>query len=195
MNKIIAVDMDDVLCETIDAFLEDYNYNIKWKKITREDVTDHEFENIKEYDLSFEERYQHDLNFFERNNTIEIIKPVKWAKEKLLDLKSKWYKLYVVTWRPEIIRKQTEDWINYYYPDIFDEIFLANLDESNDTPKSQFCLDIWAEVMVEDNLIFAREVAEKWIKAYLLDKPWNQNYDKNIDKGIFKVKDWSEIEM
>jgi len=29
MNKIIAVDMDDVLSETIDAFLEEYNYNIK----------------------------------------------------------------------------------------------------------------------------------------------------------------------
>ncbi len=195
MNKIIAVDMDDVLSETIDVFLEDYNYNIKWKKITREDVTDHEFENIKEYDLSFEERYKHDLDFFLKNNTIELIKQVKWAIEKLLEWKNKWYKLYVVTWRPEIIRKQTEDWINHYYPDIFDEIFLANLDESNDTPKSQFCLDIWAGIMIEDNLIFAREVAEKWIKVYLLEKPWNKEYDKNIDKGIVKVKNRSEIEI
>ncbi len=195
MNKVIAVDMDDVLSETIDAFLESYNHNIKWKKITRNDVTDHEFENIKEYDLSFEERYQHDLDFFLNKDTIAILKPVKWAKEKLLEWKNKWYKLYIVTWRPEIIRNQTEEWLSHYYPDIFDEIFLANLDDSNDTPKSLFCINIWAEVMIEDNLIFAREVAEKWIKVYLLDNPWNSEYDENLDKGIVKVESWTEIEI
>lgn len=195
MNKIIALDMDDVLCETIDAFLKEYNYNIKWKKISREDVTDHEFENIRKYDLSFEERYQHDLDFFQKNDTINLVKPVVWAKEKILEWKKKWYKLYIITWRPEIIRKQTESWINHYYPNIFEEIFLANLDESNATPKSLFCENIWAEVMVEDNLMFAREVAKKWIKVYLLDNPWNREYDEDLDKGIVKVESWTEIEI
>lgn len=195
MNKIIAVDMDDVLSETVDAFLKDYNYNIHWKKITRDDVLDHEFENIKWYDLTFEERYQHDLWFFIKKDTLKILKPVKWAKQTLKKFKKKWYKLYIVTWRPEEIKDQSKEWIDFYYPDLFDKIYFANLDISDKTPKSQFCKNIWAEIMIEDNLDFAKEVAGKWIKVYLLDKPWNRDYDKKKHKWIIKVKKWSEIDV
>ena len=87
MKKPIAIDCDDVLAETIDALLEYYNYNINGKSITRNDVIAHEFDNIKAYNYSFEERYKKDLDFFLNHDALYKIKPVIGSKEKLLKFK------------------------------------------------------------------------------------------------------------
>lgn len=195
MDKIIAIDCDDVLSETIDALLEHYDYNIKGKTITRDLVTAHEFDNIEEYSYSFEERYEKDLDFFLNHDALNKIKPVKWAKEKLLEFKEKWYKMYVVTWRPEELRQHTNDWIDMHYPNFFEDIFFLNLDKPTGTPKSEICMKINAKFLVDDDLRFSKDVAKNWIKVYLMDKPWNQDYKENIDKWIVKIKDWNEINI
>ena len=41
--------------------------------------------------------------------------------------------------------------------------------------------------MVEDNLDYAIDLANAGIKTYLLDKPWNQKYVKNVYPNINKV--------
>jgi len=49
--------------------------------------------------------------------------------------------------------------------------------------------------MIEDNLDYAIEMANAGIKMYLLDKPWNQRFDPEVNKGITKVSSWSELEL
>ncbi|MEI6672644.1 MAG: hypothetical protein WCL02_04905 [bacterium] len=41
--------------------------------------------------------------------------------------------------------------------------------------------------MVEDNLDYAIDLANAGVKTYLLDKPWNQKYEKGIYPDIIKV--------
>jgi hypothetical protein len=133
------------------------------------------------------------MDFFLHKDALHKIKPLEWAKEKILKFKERWYKVYVVTWRWDNLKEHTIAWLDLNYHNIFDDVYFTNSDMPNFIPKSKFCKDLWAEFMVEDNLEFARDVASKWIKVYLLDKPWNQKYDKTIDKWIIKIKDWSEI--
>lgn len=195
MQKVITIDCDDVLSETIDALLKYYNYNIYWKKIYREDVASHDFEKIKKYHYSFDERYYKDIDFFLHKDSLHLIKPLIWAKEKLLEFKEKWYKLYVITWRPDELKKHTLDRIDLNYHNLIEDVYFANADKDSAIPKSKFCEDLWSEFMVEDDLRFARDIASKWIKVYLLDKPWNQDYDeKDKDMGIVKIQSWDEIE-
>lgn len=49
--------------------------------------------------------------------------------------------------------------------------------------------------MIEDNLEYAMELANAGIKVYLLDRPWNQDYDPQIHKNIIKVKGWKDIDL
>ena len=41
--------------------------------------------------------------------------------------------------------------------------------------------------MVEDNLEYAIDLAIAGIQTYLLDKPWNQKYEKGTYPNIIKV--------
>ena len=193
MKKPIAIDCDDVLAETIDALLEYYNYNINGKSITRNDVIAHEFDNIKAYNYSFEERYKKDLDFFLNHDALYKIKPVIGSKEKLLKFKEMWHRLYMVTGRPDELKQHTYDWVEMHYPNLFEDIYFLNLDKVDGIPKSEICLKLDVEFLVDDDIRFARDVAEKWIKVYLLDKPWNREYNESIDKWIVKIKNWNEI--
>ena len=47
--------------------------------------------------------------------------------------------------------------------------------------------------MIEDNPDYALELAENWIKTYLLEKPWNKHVKKH--KNIILVKSWDEINL
>lgn len=50
-NKIIAVDLDEVLSETIDQVLEVNNYQVNGMKITKEDVSSYYFHEIERLNL------------------------------------------------------------------------------------------------------------------------------------------------
>ncbi len=193
MNKIITVDCDDVLSETVDALLKYYDYSIKWVSIKRKDVTFHEFDKIRKYHYSFDERIHKDMDFFVHKDSLHLIKPLNWALAKLNEFKSKWYDICVITGRPDELRDHTLNRLKLNYKNIFKNVYFTNADKANAVLKSKFCVQLWSEFMVEDDLRFARDIASKWIKVYLLDKPWNQDYDKNIDKWVVKIKNWSEI--
>jgi len=195
MKRPIAIDCDDVLAETVDALLEYYNYNIHWKPIRRNDMVAHEFNNIKKYHYSFEERYQKDLDFFLNHDALHRIKPVEWSKEILLKFKEMWHILYVVTGRPDELKQHTYDWIQIHYPDIFEDIYFLNLDKPDGIPKSEVCLKLDVEFLIDDDIRFARDAASKWVKVYLLEKPWNREYNQSIDKWVVKIKNWNEIKI
>lgn len=194
MNKIITVDCDDVLSETVDALLKYYGYSIKGVPIKREDVIFHEFNKIRKYHYSFKERIHKDMDFFEHEDSLHLIKPLIWAIEKLNEFKLKWYDICVVTGRPDELREHTLAWLNLNYKDMFKDVYFANADKSNAVLKSEFCLQLWSELMVEDDLRFARDIASKWIKVYLLDKPWNQDYNDGDKKlWVIKISTWDEV--
>ena len=41
--------------------------------------------------------------------------------------------------------------------------------------------------MIEDNLEYAIDLATAGIQTYLLDKPWNKKYEKELYPNIIKV--------
>jgi hypothetical protein len=49
--------------------------------------------------------------------------------------------------------------------------------------------------LIDDDIRFARDAASKWVKVYLLEKPWNREYNQSIDKWVVKIKNWNEIKI
>jgi hypothetical protein len=120
---------------------------------------------------------------------------VLWAKKKLREFKSKWFKLHVVTARHFLFRFSTGLWLYKNYRSIFSSIEFANFFSRFSTKKSVICKELWASIIIEDNLENAIDCANAGIEVYLLNKPWNKDYDVKKHKWIVKVKSWMDINI
>ncbi|WVQ82411.1 hypothetical protein IAT38_004539 [Cryptococcus sp. DSM 104549] len=117
----IAVDMDDVLCQTNMTIVDMHNelFGVE-PPLTLDD--------FKNY------LYWMNRGWGTPEQTVEMVgklyksglymraAPVPGAKEALQKLKALGYRLIIITARSESQRTGTEDWIAAYMPDIFDEI-------------------------------------------------------------------------
>ncbi len=192
-EKIIAIDVDEVLAETIRSMLEKYNYTWKWKKVERENLTSYNLREIPELWMTKNFALWMFVKFQMWSWLSKKIKPVKWAVEKILKLKEKWYKLFAVTARLSWMRFSTKLWLKRHFPNCFEWVVFANFFTNRARKKSEICKDIWASIIIEDNLETCKDCAENWIRCFLLDKPWNQC--EKLQDGIMRVFSWNEIEL
>lgn len=195
MDKIIWVDLDEVLSETMDGVLKFHNYQINGIAAHREDISDYYLWDMNKYGLTKEEGIKYFRAFLDEAQISEEIVPVKWAKEWLEKLKQDWWKIIIVTARREKIKDFTIYWLNTHFNWLRDEILFANHFTENSIEKSELCKQHWINIMIEDNLNYALELANAWVKMYLLDRPWNQRFDPEIHHGITKFYDWNELKL
>ena len=195
VNKIIAVDLDDVLWDTIRWLLKYTHWKIWWVDISFDELNTTNLWEIKKLNITMKQSlwlYMLFLLWAWIWNNIDVI---KWAKKKLLELKNRWYKLHIVTARHKSLRFSTWIWLYRHYKDIFSSVNYSNFLTNSAMKKSEICKKLWASIIIEDNLDNAIDCANAGIKVYLLDNPWNQNYNKKIHKWIIKVKWWEEIKI
>ena len=194
-NKIIWVDLDEVLAELLDFILEKNNYKIGDYKIEREQVRDYYIHRMKWLNVSLEQA----IDWF-RKPMLEDIKEchlekVNWSLERLLELKKDWNKLIIITARiEEFFWEYTKIWVNNHFPDVFDQIIFTDHFTDKHKNKSEICLELWVDYMIEDNIDYALELAEKWIITYLLEKPWNK-YRAEKHPNLIKIKSWKEFKL
>lgn len=195
MTKVIWVDLDEVLAELLDLILEYNNYKIWNYSLNKNDIKYYYIHKMDNLDISLEEAISwfrkpmlEDINNFE-------IKPTVWSFEKLKEFKNKWYKLLVITARiEEIFWDYTKKWIGKYFPETFDDIIFANHFHEKHKDKSEICNDLWVNYMIEDNFDYALDVANAWIKTYLLEKPWNSHIlDKH--ENIVRFNSWPDLDI
>ena len=194
-RKIIAVDMDEVISDTTIALLARFWWKINNIKISLDELWTPELWKIKKLKITKNKSIWIYFWFLICSVIWNRIETVKWAKKELSKLKDRWYKIYVVTARHHLLRWITMLWLWKKYRGMFAWIRFADFFTKWATKKSIICKELWATVMVEDNLDNAINCAESWIKVFLIDRPWNQNYDKKKHKWIIKVKGWSEIKI
>lgn len=193
--KIIAVDLDEVLSETAHALLRWKKNRINGKRITWNELSSYNLWEIPKLEISRSTSVRIYLWFLIGAGLWNKINPVVWAKTKLKEFKKKWYKLHVVTARHFVFRFATWIWLYKNYKHIFNSVEFANFFTRFSTKKSEICKKLWATVIVEDNLDNAIDCAKAWIIVYLLDKPWNQNYDPEKHKLIKKIYSRNEINI
>jgi len=192
-KKIIAVDIDEVLSETIKAMLLKHNNSWRWRRVYREDLTDYNIWNIKKLWLTQRQAILLFARFQFLSWVFNKINPILWAKEKILMLKSKWYKFYAVTARLSLLKISTRLWLKKYFKDCFEWIVFAEFFTSRERRKSEICREIWASIIFEDNLETCLDCVNNWIKCYLFDKPWNQC--DSLPEWIIRVYSWDEIDL
>ena len=192
MTKIISVDLDNILADSGNAFLQFYGNTIKDKILQITDISEYYLHNIPQLEMSSDENEALRDKFF-----IEVRKehflPVPGAVAWIAKLQSLGYEMYVVTWRKDKRHDVTKERVDHRFPDVFADIVFSNSLTASAIDKWTLCKRIGAEKHIDDYLIFAEEVTSSGIDVVLLDKPRNHTYDPQVHTWIKKVFSWEEI--
>lgn len=190
MRKI-GVDIDDVLLELAQPFLDFHNATYG---------TSFQFSQFCSYYLplflggTFEEAVEK-LGKFYKTRYFLSLKPVPGAREGISRLQE-YAELDVITSRiPElflITRQQLQQHFPGTLPDSLH--FARNPYIGKQIPaKREICTRVAITELIEDSLEHAQECAAAGIHVYLLDYPWNQSSE--AIPGVTRVKSWDDITL
>lgn len=193
-KKTIAFDIDDVLAANAEGFAEFSNkrwgthlkpddYSEHWSEMWN---IDHK-EMTKRRNVIIKEKLFTSYTFFDD------------AKDVLKELK-KTYKLVIVSSRSNEIHKETLDWIESGFKDIFSEIHFAKIWDDPKMhelkklkmTKTEICQEIGADYLVDDQPKHCIAAAEAGITAVLFGNyGWNRNI--KLAKNLVRAKNWQEV--
>jgi uncharacterized HAD superfamily protein len=195
MKKLkIWIDMDEVLSESVDYIFEQIGFEVNWFKLDKNKIQNYT-DVFKWSWIDFNEAVRIYTETMKKDIWNFHIKPVTWSIEKVSEFKEKWHELFVITARnSKFFSQYTLEWTKKHFQDVFNEIFFADHFTDKHKEKSEICKEQWIELMIEDNLDYAIELANNWIITFLLDKPWNI-YRKQHYKNIIRVNDWTQINI
>ena len=187
MQKILGIDLDNVIVDFVPSFLKFFNNkygrNIIPNHITTYNIWECGIGNTKEES----NKYALEFCYSDRFYSIPL---VKGAKEAVNQLARK-YPVHIVTARSEELRKQTDEFLRRHFPDTpLNVRYSGDFFRVQNKTKAQICEELGINVMIEDNLQFARECSQLGITVYLLNKPWNQG---DVDGNITRVDNWQDI--
>lgn len=190
----IAVDCDEVLSESYISIINYFNLkNISWNKIKFKDIKNINLSQNKWFVYTDEEFKNMFVDFFMKDENMLELPIVSWSLSWLKQLKNYWKKLYVITARQEFLENYTLKWLNKYFWKLFQSVIFCNHEWGwISRNKSDICKEIWANLIIEDNLDYALECAEKWIEVILFNKPWNIGR-KETHKNIYRVDWWKDL--
>ena len=190
----IAVDIDDVLAANAENFVRFSNK--RWgTNLKPDDYTEH-----------WAELWKVDFDEVDKRRDV-IIKEQLFLKHRFFDeakpvLKklTKNYKLFVVSSRSNRIQKDTIDWINKEYGDIFSGIHFADMWNRTDLhilerlkgTKNDVIKQIGADYLIDDQPKHCIAAAKAGIKTVLFgDYKWNR--DLKLRKNMVRARNWQEV--
>lgn len=191
-KRVIAVDIDDVLALSAKGFVEFSNK--QWgTKLTPEDYSEQWAKMWGVDHAEGEKRAQ----IIYGQNILGDFEHIAQARDVLSEL-SKSYQLVITTSRVRVLKTQTLNWINKYYPDIFSDVHFAGFydeltPESHKQNKAELCLSIGADYLIDDHPKHCIAAAEAGISALLFgDYAWSRNLT-DLPASVTRVKTWVQI--
>lgn len=191
----VAVDVDEVL----GRFLIALNLFCKERYGMDYDVKDYwVYEFAKIWKCSGDKSNQIVHEFFESSHFRSGIPIMPGAQETLQELQT-WCDLMVVTSRQHVIEDATVEWLSDHFPGIFSSVHFGNhfACEGVSRKKSTICREIQADVLIDDNPIYAKDCASNGIEVVLYDwafgYPWSKLPAGMNDPKIRVVSNWAEV--
>lgn len=183
----IGLDVDEVLGNLIDPIMEFHNQEYG-TNFSKEDVNSYGLEEL--WGGTKEETLEKVLKFYD-HQLFHSIQPLPDSQKVLNQLYNS-HELHIITSRPKQIQTKTENWVNHYFPKIISGIhFAGGWANENAKSKKEICKDVGIELMVEDCLDFAEDIALLGTNVLLYNYPWNQK--ENLPENITRVYSWEDI--
>jgi len=190
MNKIIGIDIDDCICNTLEmdkacGIYYAQKNNIKlpldaWKTTNYYIPNEFNFTKFQEIDFFTKEK-----QFIMKNTAMY---PKVFVKEVIEQLKKKGFKIIFITSRDNIFwngnaYKFAKKWLKKYGIK-YDKIYASVND------KASLCQKLNLDFMIEDNPEFAKKVNDNNLRTFLIKTQYNKNYSN--EKNIF-AENWLDL--
>lgn len=184
--KKIGIDLDDVLLNFNDPFLNFHNENFG-TTYRREDITNFNVEEI--WGIPTETLRDRLSQFYDTHHH-ESAPPIEGAVEAIKEL-SKNNKLYIITSSPQTAEGKIRIWLKKHFGEAFEEIHFTKKDISSERRnKGEMCRELGLELFIDDHPDNAEKISAIGIPVYLFDTPWNQG---EVGPLVKRVRTWSEI--
>lgn len=182
----IAIDLDDTLADSLTSFIEFHNKRYK-TKLRYEDFTAYTLNEIMGMPKEEEARR---LKEFDDSNYNDEVKPLKDAVNAIEEL-GKNHTISVITSRPKKIEEKTRKWINANVPLVKEVIFTRKEHNGRTKSKGEICMEIGADVLIDDNFEHALECEKAGVRCIVLDYPWNRKY--KLGRCMLRAMSWKEV--
>jgi len=185
MNRVIAVDIDEVLVPFLPALSRFYTHqtNIKVKMPQR-----HPYHYAPLFNISEKESSDLVRDFYETSFHAGL-RPIRGSQEMIKKL-SENNTLIAVTGRQTYARDPTEELIKNNFRDSFSDIIYCDHFTSSARSKGDICKQISADLMIDDNYQSCKECLDLSIPAVNFTGsplyPW-------CDLSDISVSDWGDI--
>nr|CAB3467334.1 unnamed protein product [Digitaria exilis] len=195
-KMVVAVDVDEVLGSFLAALNKFIADRYSWNHTVSEY---HVYEFFRIWNCSRERANYLVHEFFTTHYFQDGIQPIPGARDALQNLSS-FCSLSIVTSRQDAIKSHTLEWIEKYYPGLFEQIHFGNhfALEGQSRPKSEICRSFGAQVLIDDNPRYAMECANDGMRVLLFDYdnsyPWCKTGVDESHPLVTKVHNWEEVE-
>lgn len=185
----VGIDVDDVLADFTKTLIRYYN-NMYGTSLKINQFFSYRFWDIwggtREEAIRIVQDFNNSLYFSQMQPISGAIKSVK-----SLVINNE---LIVITSREPKVVKETEEWIQRFFPNMFKGVYFTNNQYTGwgqIKKKSDVCLELSIDLIIEDSLEYSMECAENGIRALLFDRPWNKT--ENLPENVTRVYSWQEI--
>lgn len=194
----IFVDIDETSARTIEDWVYPHVNQLHWTDFTHETTLNYrdvfsDIIRINWVPLTLTEKIQLFNWAVLLDRWKNKIRPINWSVEKINEL-SQWFNIWMLTARHDMLKEYTIEWVKHHYNWNIWKILYSNCYQWGKRTKSSICLEEWVKIMIEDDIDYSLELAEAWIKVYLLAKPWNI-HRKEKHRNIVRVEWWDEINL
>ena len=141
MNRI-AIDIDEVLVPFLSPMAKYHNKTISKTRYS------YVYRDI--FDIT-EEESQKMVQEFYKSQAFTWLVPMRGAQRAMYNLRRCTDKMYIVTGRQDTVREETEDWIDTFFPNIFDDVILTNSYTPHEVKKSDICRALNIGLIIDDN--------------------------------------------
>ncbi len=184
----IAIDIDEVLADTLNSYIKYYNntYNTSLK---REQFFTYSCW-WKVLQVEFDEGVVR-FNDFVNKGYLGNLPAVKGAQEAVAKLQKN-HDLVIVTSRMGELKKITRKWLDENFSGCFLKVYhTESIYDKDAITKSEACLQSKADILIEDDFNFTVGCANNDIKVLLFDNPWN--HDVKLLPKMVRVYGWDDI--
>ncbi len=184
----IAIDIDEVLADTLSTFLNYYNtvYGTKFK---RQDFYTYNWWEVM--GTSAQEVVAEFARFM-KTDWGKKIPPLPGAQAGVQEL-SKQHQLSVITSRPDEYGDITHQWLNKNFGHKFKGVYFTDefVKDSNNETKGEICHQVGIDLIIEDVYQIALDCHRQQIKVILMDAPWN--HQQSLTRDMWRAFNWEEI--
>lgn len=184
MNKIVAFDVDDCICQTCgfdEITCRNYMKNHKMKVDESLDFkTSHCMPRL--YGLSIDEQEDYAIKTKQYIMQNVAMLPEYFAKEVINKLREKGFKVFIISSRnPKFwngdSKLHLKNWLDKYEI-TYDGIFVGSED------KAETCKKVGCEFMVEDNPNFVDKLNTQGVKTIIIKKQYNKDYSHPLNHTV-----------